>query len=173
MNKEIQFSPGFDVMGSYKISPDSIKVIGPSVLVSEISAIETDTIRLENVKQDITIDVNLILPDLYENLKFSNTSIVLSGTVDKFTEGELKIPITIKNIPEGVSLKYFPRAVNISYYTSLSNFNAITVNDFKIQCDYDEINSDQSFLIPEIVEKPQSVKNAKILDKRVEFIVVE
>lgn len=173
LNSEIKFSPGFDLVETYILIPDSIKVIGPSTLVSNIEFIETDTLRLENVKTNIEKTIKLKLPDHEENLKFSNARITVTATVEKFTEGKLKIPITVKNIPEGLSLKYFPRAVNVSYYTSLNNFNTITANDFKVECDYNKINSEQSFLIPEIVEKPQLVKNAKLLNQRVEFIITE
>jgi YbbR domain-containing protein len=141
--------------------------------VTDINFVETDTLFLSDVKANIDKQINLQLPDHDINLKFSDTEIKVFATIEKFTEGKLKIPITVKNVPEGISFKYFPRAVTVSYYTSLSSFKGIDENDFSVVCDYDMITENQSFLIPEIIEKPQSVKNAKILNKRIDFIITE
>jgi hypothetical protein len=173
LNQKIKFSPGFDLIDSVLISPDSVKLIGPNTLVTDINFVETDTLFLSDVKANIDKQINLQLPDHDINLKFSDTEIKVFATIEKFTEGKLKIPITVKNVPEGISFKYFPRAVTVSYYTSLSSFKGIDENDFSVVCDYDMITENQSFLIPEIIEKPQSVKNAKILNKRIDFIITE
>lgn len=173
LNEKIKFAPGFDLIDSILFSPDSIRLIGPSSLVTNIDFIETDTLFLNDVKTNIYSQINLQLPDNIADIKYSSTKVQVTATIEKFTEGKLKIPITVENIPEGISIKYFPRTVNVSYYTSLGSFNDIYEKDFTIVCDYNKITDDQSFLIPEIVVKPQSVKSAKILNKRIDFIIVE
>ena len=63
--------------------------------------------------------------------------------------------------------------VSVSYYVSLKNFNNISPKDFKVVCNFNKTNESQSFLIPEIIRKPESVKNAKISQQRIEFIVTK
>jgi len=170
---DVEFSPGFDVKESYKIAPDSIKVIGPNSLVSNIEFISTEKLSLKNVKSNIIEVVNLKLPDSLTNVKFSVSKAELSAIVEKFTEGKLNVPVVVKNVPDSITLKYFPKKVSVSYYTSLSDFNLISVKDFVVECDYNNVNIEQTFLIPEIVEKPKTVKSTRISQNRVEFIIIE
>jgi hypothetical protein len=173
INANIKFAQGFDMEQAYKITPDSIEVIGPKVLVDTIIKIETEKIILENIKSNILQKVGLKLPENNTDLSFSNKDVSLSATVEKFTEGTLKIPVVIKNIPDNIQLKYFPKAVNITYYTSLNNFKAITSNDFMIECDYSKIEKNQSFLIPKLTKYSELVKNVKINQQHIEFIITE
>ncbi len=173
LNASIEFSPGYDASEAYVLEPDSIEIIGPKVLVSKISKIETDSIYLSNIRTDLLETVKLKLPENNKELIFSNTNIVLKAPVEKFTEGTLKIPVNIVNVPPNMNLKFFPKIVNVSYSVSLSNFTSISNEDFMVVCDYDKISSNQSILIPELVRIPKLVKNAKINQKHIEFIITE
>lgn len=173
LNPNIKFTQGFDIDENYKLTPDSIEVIGPYSLASKIKSVETEEIILDNVKSDISEKVKLKLPQGDGNLIFSNQSVSLSATVKKFTEGTLKIPVTLVNAPEGVTLKYFPKIVNITYYTSLDVFNTINSNDFIVKCDYNKVTNNQSFLIPQLVKFPKQVKHVKVSQKRIEFIILK
>ena len=105
-------------------------------------------------------------------LRFPNY-VLLKAKVEKFTEGTLKIPVAIINVPDKMKLKFFPKEVNVSYYVSLSDFNSITKKDFEVVCDYDKISKNQYLMIPELVKSPEHVKNVKINQQRIEFIIVE
>ena len=173
LNSKIEFNQGYDVLEDYIVEPDSIQIIGPDVIVSEIEKIETDTIVLSNIRADISETIKLKLPKDKKELKFSDTDIILKASVDKFTEGTLKIPVTVINVPKGVRLNFFPKAVNVSYYVNLSNFNSVKSKDFKVVGDYSKVGENQSFLIPELVKFPKSVKKSKIHQQRIEFIITE
>ena len=70
-------------------------------------------------------------------------------------------------------LNYFPKSVNVSFYTSLSAFNTIAANDFKVVCDYKAINEDSKYLEPELVKRPDNVKTTRLHQQKIEFIIVE
>ncbi|MDO7172833.1 YbbR-like domain-containing protein [Mariniflexile sp. AS56] len=173
LNSDIKYSPGFDVAKPYVLEPDSIVVVGPKKLVSKVDFVETETFTLEEVRKNISEIVKLKLPEKNKDLTFSNDNIILKGTVEKFTEGTLKIPVTIINVPENINLKYFPKEVNVSYYVSLSNFNSVSAKDFKVVCDYSHAVNNQSLLVPELDTFPKSTKNVKIKQQRIEFIIIE
>lgn len=173
LNSEISYSPGFDVFDSIKTQPDSITVIGAKELVSKIKKIETDVFKLNEVKANIKKPVGLKLPPKNVGLKFSDKTVSVEANVERFTEGTLKIPVTLLNVPEGLSLNYFPKIVSITFYTSLNNFNTITLKDFKVVCDFSKVTPEQTFLIPELAKAPKTVKNVKINQQHVEFIIKE
>lgn len=173
LNATIQFSPGYDASEAYMLKPDSVQIIGPKVMVSKINNIETDSIYLSNIRANLSETIKLKLPENNKELMFSTKNIVLKASVEKFTEGTLKIPVNVINVPANMNLKFFPKEVNVSYSVSLSNFNTINNTDFKVVCDYNKISNSQSVLIPELVRIPQLVKNAKINQKHIEFIITE
>lgn len=171
LKSNIIFTQGFNISESYKLQPDSIKVIGPHSIAKKIEYVETEAVNLEDVKTNINRKVSL--KKLDNELKLSTQSITLTAVVEKFTEGTLKIPVTISNVPEGISLKYFPKEVNISFYTSLARFNQVKAKDFRVVCDYSKVTENQSFFIPELVKRSTLVKTAKLNQQRIEFIILE
>jgi hypothetical protein len=173
INTNINFSPGYNNSSILKVEPDSIIIVGPDILVSEFKYLETDTLNLTDVRLDLNEKIRLKLPKHNIDLKFSKNYVLLKAKVEKFTEGTLKIPVTLINAPQNSGIKYFPKTVSVSYYVSLSDFNSVTSKDFKVVCDYNKTNENQTFLIPEIVKEPKVVRNTKIGQKRIEFIITK
>ncbi|GAA3589092.1 YbbR-like domain-containing protein [Flavivirga amylovorans] len=173
INATVNFHPGYDVADKLISDPDSIEIIGPNVLVSKINRLETEDIIFNDVKSNLLETTSLKLPENTSDLKFSANSVIIKADVEKFTEGTLKIPVNIINVPKGMRLKYFPKEVNVSYYISLSNFNSITNKDFKVICDYTKVIGNQSLLVPEIVKSPKTAKNIRINQQRIEFIIIK
>ncbi len=173
LHSDISFNPGFDISKHYILKPDSVVVIGPKAVVSNISAIQTKHLVMKDVRKNILETVKLKLPKKNNNLTFSNNEIQVKASVEKFTEGTLNVPVKIINVPEGISLKYFPKEVNVAYYVSLSNYNTISVKDFVVVCDYNKAINNQSLLVPELEIFPKVVKNVKINQQRIEFIILK
>jgi hypothetical protein len=173
LNSNIKFTPGFDVSEAYILEPDSIVVVGPKAIVTSINQIETVKAILTNVRTNLSETVKLKLPKNSKDVTFSNNAVILKAKVEKFTEGTLKIPVAIINVPDKIKLKFFPKEVNVSYYVSLSDFNSITKKDFEVVCDYDKISKNQYLMVPELVKYPEHVKNVKINQQRIEFIIIE
>ncbi|MDO5981180.1 YbbR-like domain-containing protein [Flavivirga spongiicola] len=173
LNATINFEPGYDISDKLVSDPDSIVVIGPDILVSKINLLETEETIFNDVKSNLKERTNLKFPENVSDLKFSDDNVVIKAHVEKFTEGTLKIPVSIINVPKGVRLKYFPKEVNVSYYISLSNFNSVTNKDFKVVCDYTKAIENQSLLVPEFMKFPKTAKNIKINQQRIEFIITK
>ncbi|WP_396600743.1 YbbR-like domain-containing protein [Algibacter sp. R77976] len=171
---DVSFSPGFNMTGAVSIEPDSVTIVGPNILVSEIHDLELEAVVFKDVKADLLETVNIKLPENVSDLKFSTKQVLLKAQVEKFTEGTLKIPISVINAPKNAKIKYFPKVVSVSYYVSLSNFKSITAKDFKAVCDFNKTTSEsQSFLVPELVKTPDLVQHAKISQQRIEFIITK
>lgn len=173
LNATINFDPGYDLSDKLISDPDSIVVIGPKILVSEINHLETEEAIFNDVKSNLEEVTKLKLPENTSDLKFSTNHVIIKAHVEKFTEGTLKIPVNIINAPKGTKIKFFPKEVNVSYYISLSHFNSVTNKDFEVVCDYTKTIGDQSLLVPELVKSPKTVKNVKIDQQRIEFIITK
>jgi len=172
LNTDVKFATGFDLEEGFKLKPDSVVVIGPEVIASKVDAIHTETLVLKDVKTNISQSVKLKLPDT-KDLDFSVNQVSVSAKVNRFTEGTLKIPVSITNVPEGITLNYFPKEVNVTFYTSLAHFNSVTAKDFKVECDYSTLTNQQGFLVPRLTKMPKLVKSAKVAQQHIEFIILE
>lgn len=173
LHADMVFSAGFDISKPFVLKPDSIVVVGPEEEVAKINSVYTKYVSLKEVSRNISESIKLKLPAKHTNLKFSNTEVLLKASVEKFTEGTLKVPINIINVPEGTSLKYFPNEVNVSYYVSLSNYKMIQSKDFRVICDFTKSIKNKALLIPELAQFPNRVKNVKINQQRIEFIIIK
>ncbi|NNL15775.1 MAG: YbbR-like domain-containing protein [Flavobacteriaceae bacterium] len=172
-NKEVSFVPGFDIYEEYQLIPDSIKVIGPKILLDSIKVIQTQLLKLEEVQSNINTPLNLILPDSSENVVYSHKKIIVQGNVDKFTEGTVQVPINIINVPKDLKINYFPKTIGVSYYTSLRDFKDVAFNDFIVECNYKNLVEGSTFLEPQLIRFPENVKNIKLSQKRIEFVISE
>ncbi len=173
LNSNIKFSTGYNAFEDLELQPDSVVVIGPHILVSKINSLETDELVLQEVRKDIDEKINIKLPENNTDLKFSTKSTRVKVNVEKFTEGTLKVPVEVKNVPKNINLKYFPKEVSVAYYVSLNNFKEVKSSDFKIVCDYKNVKGSQMFLVPELVAFPETVKSAKISHQQIEFIITK
>jgi len=173
LNSDVIFKPGYDLSENYTLIPDSVKIMGPKILLDSISAIQTQVLSAKDIKSDLELSLPLILPDSSENLVYSHKKITVKGKVDKFTEGTIDVPVDIINVPKDISINYFPKEISISYYTSLTNFSAISRKDFIVECDYNDLIEGRTYLEPVIIKYPEKVKNVRLNNKRVEFIILK
>jgi len=169
LKQTINYAVGYDLKGELKFDKDSVKIVGSTSEVDKITHINTENLTLNNVKNNIEKNVNLDISG-FENIEIFPKSISVSGEVARFTEGIVEVPVTITNQPKGVTINYFPKTVSVSYYVDLESYNAIKASNFKLECDYTDLNANQTYLVPKIVKKPASVKHVNIKQKRIDFI---
>lgn len=173
LRSKIEFTPGYDLVGSYALQPDSIKIIGPNILIDTIQSVHTKMLNLSNVNANIASSITLEMID-HEQINFSTKLIEVTADVSRFTEGTINVPVIVKNIPEGVDLKIYPKNIEVVYYANLSELKNIGSNSFIVECDFQEaINENTTFLTPKITLKPENVKSARLNIKRIEYFITK
>ena len=171
-NFKIAFKEGYNTLDLITVKPESINIIGPATLLQKIDYITTESKTYEEVKTNINKPIQLILDNISKEIKVSQTQVNFKLEVSKFTEGIITLPVTITNVPEHLSINYFPKQVNVKYSTTIENFNTISKTDFVVQCDYKKVKNN-SFLIPELIQQPKNVKNARVEEQQIEFIITQ
>ena len=170
----IEFASGYDMSSKIKVIPDSIKIIGSKKMISKIDYVTTEKLELKNINSNIERSLDIEMDEALKSLKLSTKSVTLKGHVEKFTEGTFNVPVTIINLPSGTNINYFPKTIPVAYNVSLNNYKLVKSSDFKIECDYRNIeNTGKTFLIPQLTKVPETVKSARLKQKKVEFIVMQ
>ncbi|TXD48309.1 hypothetical protein [Polaribacter sp. IC073] len=169
---KIRYQVGYDLSEEINVAPDSIIVSGPENYISEIDEITLLPIVLEGVKADFSKKVAVKIPKGIRNLKFESKEIIVSGKVEKFTEGTLDIKYTITNVPEDLTINTLSKKVQITFIIGLSRFNTIDENSFQIECDYSmSAFNNLGYLIPKLVHKPSEIKSYKIIPNKIDFLI--
>lgn len=170
----IEFTPGYDMSSKLKVTPDSIKIIGSEKLVSGIDYVTTKKTELKNINSNIDKVLDIEMDEALKHLKLSNKSITVKGHVEKFTEGTFNVAVTIVNLPADTNINYFPKTIPVAYNVSLNNYKLVRPSDFRVECNYRDIdNTQKTFLIPKLVKVPDIVKSARLKQHKVEFILIQ
>jgi hypothetical protein len=169
LKRKINYAVGYDIKGDFNFNVDSVKVVGPDLEVEKVTSLATKTLVLNDVNTNISASVQLDLSD-YDQIEVFPKRVSVSGEVTRFTEGTIEIPIIITNKPSDIVINYFPKTVKLVYYVDLENYSAIEAKDFTVECNYSDIEDNQSYFDPKIVRKPAFVKRVSIKQKRIDFI---
>lgn len=169
LNRTINYAVGYDIKDDFKLSFDSVKIVGSTLELDKIIALSTENLALNEVNTNINETVRLDDSD-YDAIEIFPKSVNVKAEIKRFTEGTIEIPITIENKPKNMKINYFPKSVTLSYYVDLENYNGITISDFMVQCSYTDLEPNQTYFVPRIIKKPDFVKRVSIKQKRIDFI---
>ncbi|MDT0553889.1 hypothetical protein [Urechidicola vernalis] len=171
INVNIDFKLGYDFVDELTVTPDSIELIGPDKVLDTINGIWTNAIELSEVNTAISERVSLTsFKD--KNISMSNSSVLLEAEVDKFTEGSVKVPYKIINLPEGMELTTFPKEITIYYKVGLKNYNRISQENFNIICDFRQSKENAlEYLIPQLQNELSLVSAVRFVPNKIEYLI--
>ncbi len=168
----LHFQPGYNLLETVVIQPDSITIFGSELQLDKIKNIAITQLELENISKNFRQEVALQLPNTIENIRFSHQKVTLIGKVDKFTEGKFELPFSVINIPVGVDLNTFPKKIKLTYKVGLKDFNNVKMNSFTVVCDYKKVaENDVNYLVPKVTVKPGVVYSVKIEPNKIDFLI--
>lgn len=167
---EIEFAVGYAAREELRIVPDSITVSGPDNILDTLNQLQTFPLKLKSVNQDqkgmVAIDTSgLSKINLYQK------EVQYLLEVEKFTEGSVEIPVDLINVPDNLNVVIFPKQILLFYQVNLEDYSSVLPADFRVVCDFKDLDPSQDFLIPEIVKKPENVTNLRLNEKKVQFII--
>ncbi len=163
----ITFQLGHDLSKPISIKPDSVIISGEQSLLKSISFLNLEKINLENLSETTITNSSIIIS---ENIKTDITTAEISIIVDKFTEGEIEVPISVKNAPKGINI--YPKKVKIIYKVGLKNFSKINENLFKIECNYNQVKiNEASYLTPKLTKSSDLITLVRIVPEKIDFLI--
>lgn len=159
----------FDTVATPFSIPDSVELSGPPSIISRLSSVSTQPVRLDNLKQSVFQPVGLVLPPLVT----SNTpKVKVNIPVEEFTEGRLDVPISYSSVPSGYVLKVFPENARVRYQVPLSKFNSIEPKMFEVVVDASGLPSPEMTVLPlRLTMTPEEARNFMVDPSEVEFIL--
>jgi len=169
---DLLFEEGFELNNSISIQPDSILLTGPKSTLDTISSVSTGLLQKKELNVSINefLDIKEFNPD--SNVSAEKDKVLITASVERFTEGSVEVPIKVINIPDGKQINTFPKFVKVTYRIALSNFNKIDSSTFLIECDYGiSENNNLPYLIPKLIGSSSMIKNARISPQKIDFLI--
>lgn len=174
LDSKMDFVSGYDTLEDVRLIPDSVKVIGAEEELSKIDYVKTKPLIIDQVKSNVETTIELDFESNSKRLKLSENKVAVKAVVEKFTEGNFEIPVTIINLPKEVEINYFPKHIKVSYYLSLKDYKDIKPSDFNIECNFDDIKTTgDSYFKPRLIVNSKKVKSSKMKQNKVEYIIVK
>ena len=166
-NADLSYEKQYNRIGKIQLTPDSVTIYGPKNEIAEIDNIYTENFTFRNINQNIDINIPLKLEGM---LNSDHKDINVKISVEKYTEAVANVPI-INNSKE--SLRLFPDKVKIKYIVSLTDYNIIKENSFKVNIDTTDINPENNYLPIYLTDYPNNTRILSIEPKEVEYIIIE
>lgn len=167
---KVEFAVGYAATEELHIQPDSITISGPDNILDTLNQLHTVKLDLKAVNHDLKGTVAIDTSRL-SKVTLYKTKVNYELDVEKFTEGRVEIPVDLINVPEDLNVVIFPKKILLFYQVNLNDFSSIIPADFRVVCDFKELEGNQDFLIPKVVKKPANVTNLRMNEKKIQFII--
>ncbi|MGB6151115.1 MAG: CdaR family protein [Pricia sp.] len=169
---QIDLGQNYLLDGKVEIDPDSISITGPKPEIDSILQLRTERVTLPDLTDDFSEELNIVLPSPLKNTTYSETEVVLSGKIERFSERVFQVPITVINLPNTLEIKTFPESVSVVCKAKLKRLKALKESDFQVIADYALQKDTQSEeLLLKLRTKPEGLHSVRLKEKSVEYIV--
>lgn len=170
-NIKINPAQNYLVEGELTMEPSLVEIKGPIKELDFINSVSTSEVELNEISEDFSIVVDLVLPEELANCVLSEKNVRISGNVFRFSEKVIKIPVEVINIPEGTQINTFPNTLEVLCKARIERLKDIGPSDFKIVADFQEERGDNQNLRVSLMEEPGDVYSVQLLGNEVEFIL--
>jgi len=166
----VQFKPGFNLTKEKEFSPLTVTISGPGKAIDTIKEVHSEIFEMKDISHSFEKKIKLITPS--SSISLSTDEIIVKGKVQKITQGTFILSYEIVNLPKKYIISTYPKEVKVVFQVALNDYNKISENNFKIQCDYKHTEDNNlEYLIPKIVEKPEILFGVKVIPNKIEYLI--
>jgi len=165
------FEGSFNLYSPVTLKPSRVLIYGSKSSLDTIENIHTKAIKLDNIKENTTIDVELENPnsDLF---KLNPEKVKLTLEVAKFTQSKVVVPITARS--GKYQIETFPKMDTVYFNVALKDFDKVSVKQFIVSPDVNGVDSKKANkLLLKVIKHPDFVKNIRTEPTDVEFILLK
>lgn len=147
---DIQLRDRYDLTGEPLLAPDSVLISGAVSKIEYIDSVQTYPFELTGVDEDLQLTLELMPPDA--GVAVDPSAVQYTMSVAEFTEGEMRIPVQIRNLPPGRAITSDPSTVTVRYRVPIDQYSGVQdTRPFEAYVDYETIESDTTgIVIPQI-----------------------
>jgi YbbR domain-containing protein len=157
----------FTIRDEIKLSPDSVEVTGPDLILDTLDYVYTERVDLGELTRNYIDKVRL---NRMTDLKYGVSKVNCSIELERFTELQVMIPIKVLNLPDSILLQTFPSAIKLNCRVGLSKYEGIDDYPFRAVVDYEKIDEGTTELEVSIQNLPLYLLGYEYYPRSVEFL---
>jgi len=124
----MEFTPGYRMIGRVRSLPDSVSVSGARSIVEEIESWPTQTRNLGAMRDSLHAPVALS-DSLSPLLDMDVSEVIVKADIQAFTEARRMVPVRPVGLPAGVVVTFEPAMVQVIYQVPLSQYDDVMEAD--------------------------------------------
>lgn len=164
--------PNYALENGISVAPKSITIKGPKSEIDTIEQVRTTLLELGNLKNSFENSLPLVRPRGLQHTTFSETAVQVSGTIFKFSEKILEVPVTTVNLPDDIEIRTFPETIEVLCQGTLAALKDLDVGDFVVEANYAQARkATENMLAVTLKKYPGTLISAQLLTDEVEFIL--
>ncbi|MFP4366027.1 MAG: hypothetical protein ACLFQA_02925 [Bacteroidales bacterium] len=165
---DLQFERQFMIKGNLGVEPDSVTVSGPGSIVDTMEFVQTLPFARSGINEPVKETVGLAD---FTNISLSHSRVTIEIPVEQFTESSVKIPIETVNLPDSLAIKIFPSEITVSYMVALSDYERVSVQQFRAAVDYNDTATGNGRLVVQILKQPEFIRGMRFYPRTVDYII--
>lgn len=166
---EISTSRANLVADSASFIPKKVKAYASGKNLSALKNAKTEYTIVNNLKSTSQLKIKI---QPIEGVKFVPDEVEIFIPVNEYTERSFEIPITARNVPENVDVKFFPSQAEVSFSVVLEEYKKIAPEDFEIVLNYHQFSNNEDGRVElKLSHQPSSIQNPRISPASVEFLI--
>ena len=167
----VSLKEGYEIVGSPKIVPDSVKITGATSVLSRIKNISTQKKEYKSINSDLTVEI--LLSDSMSNIiKVEPGSVKIFYKIELAAEKKFEdLSVTIKNVPPDKEVLLIPPNLTLSLRGGIDLLTKITTSDLKIFIDYDMIEKDTLGSVMPDIEIPENLTLINFTPQKFQYII--
>jgi YbbR domain-containing protein len=136
INDSLTFRKQYFLAEKVLIKPDSVELFGPAIYLEKIDRISATQVILSDVHESVSKKLNLILPDIVNDVSLNTTVVDATWMIDQYTEGTVEVGVNSLGLKKHQSVRFFPDSVLLTYQVGLKQFEQITPSMFTVEADF-------------------------------------
>ncbi len=170
-NISVNLKEGYEIVGTPKITPDSVKLTGAYSVLSKIKYISTERKTFKNINSDLSVDIPL--SDSLGNLiKIEPKVVKVFYKIELAAEKKFDdLSVTINHVPADKEVLLIPPNLTISLRGGVDLLTKVTPGDFKITIDYDLIEKDTLGSVTPEIEVPDYLTVINYSPQKFQYII--
>jgi YbbR domain-containing protein len=172
-NFKYSFAKQYFAYDSVKLDPARVTISGLASVIDTIKSLQTESTRFDGLSGTFASEIKLFNP-LPGMLTIDPPSVGITIPVEKYTESEIFIPVSIKNNSSNVRIKIFPDKVRVVYLVALKDFRRVSADMFSASISLGEINKTTDTKLPvRINAYPSFARIKKIDPPELEYLILK
>ncbi len=148
---------GYTLVGGLQVEPESLAVYGPSRLISQLTEVRTESLRVSDAAERIGVEIAVDGPEGVP-LRFEPDRVTVSADVQPIGEHKIAgIPVRLRGFPRGLELRAEPPALNLHVAAGAGVLINLNAEDFAAYIDYDDYQRAGTLTVPARISVPPEV----------------